>query len=84
MRKVRTVQKIKRIKNKSMNQLVDVKFSATLQERYKIQELEAMLWAPDHHDFFIRKYRWLLKWVRKNKPELIERLRGFSSRGGGR
>lgn len=76
---MRTVQKVKRIKNKPMDQLVDVKFLVTLQERYKIQELKAMLWAPDHHDFFIGKYRWLLEWVQKNKPELIERLREVQS-----
>lgn len=76
VRQVRTVQKVKRIENKQMDQLVDMKFSVTLQERYKIQELEAMLWAPNHHDFFIRKYRWLLEWVRRNKPELLDELRG--------
>ena len=76
VRQVKLVQKLRN--NRELeNQYVDVKFPATIKERYKMQELEALLWAADHHDFFITKYRWLLEWVQRNHPELLDKLRSL-------
>lgn len=67
----------KKYNHELTNQLIDVKFPATFQQRYKIQELAAMLWSPSHHDFFVTKYIWLLEWVQKNYPKLFDELRAL-------
>ena len=52
-------------------ELVDLRFKITREQRALIKEYEEKTWARDHHDFFINKCLGLLK----ARPELIESMK---------
>ena len=54
-------------------ELVDLKFKITKEQRALIKEYEGKTWSRDHHDFFIDKCLGLLK----ARPKLIEEMRSI-------
>lgn len=54
-------------------ELVDLKFKITKEQRALIKEYEGRTWSRDHHDFFINKCLGLLK----ARPKLIEEMMGI-------
>lgn len=61
--------------NRKLNpeELVDLKFKITREQRALIKEYEGKTWSRDHHDFFINKCLGLLK----ARPKLIEEMRSI-------
>ncbi len=54
-------------------ELVDLRFKITREQRALIKEYEGKTWSRDHFDFFINKCLGLLK----ARPELIEEMRSI-------
>ncbi len=52
-------------------ELVDLRFKITREQRALIKEYEEKTWVRDHNDFFINKCLGLLK----ARPELIESMK---------